>query len=127
VVRVDLNVRIKGGTIGDDTRIRASLPTIEYALGQGAATIILCSHLGRPKGKPNQEYSLKPVAARVSELLKRPVVFADDCVGEPARKAVASAGSNGGGRPPPEPPVPPGGGGKHPPPAPHPGGRAARY
>src|SRR5262249_54878059 len=96
VVRVDLNVRIKGGTIGDDTRIRASLPTIEYALGQGAATIILCSHLGRPKGKPNQEYSLKPVAARVSELLKRPVVFADDCVGEPARKAVASAGSNGG-------------------------------
>jgi phosphoglycerate kinase len=96
LIRVDFNVPIKGGTIGDDTRIRASLPTIEYALGHGAATVILCSHLGRPKGKPNPEYSLKPVAERVSALLKRPVVFAEDCVGEPAKQAIARAGTNGG-------------------------------
>ena len=96
LIRVDFNVPIKNGTIGDDTRIRASLPTIEYALQQGAATIILCSHLGRPKGKPNPEYTLRPVAARVSELLKRPVVFATDCVGQPAKEAIAAAGANGG-------------------------------
>jgi phosphoglycerate kinase len=96
LVRVDFNVPIKGGAIGDDTRIRASLPTIEYALQHGAATVILCSHLGRPKGKANPAFTLRPVAARVSELLGRPVVFAEDCVGEPAAKAIASAGSNGG-------------------------------
>jgi phosphoglycerate kinase len=96
LIRVDFNVPIKGGTIGDDTRVRASLPTIEYALQHGAATVILCSHLGRPKGKPNPEYTLKPVAERASALLKRPVVFAEDCVGEPAKKAVAQAGANGG-------------------------------
>jgi phosphoglycerate kinase len=95
LVRVDFNVPIKDGKIKDDTRIRASLPTIQYALDHGAAAVILCSHLGRPKGKPNPEYSLKPVATRLGELLKRPVVFADDCVGEAARKAVAQAGSNG--------------------------------
>ena len=96
LIRVDFNVPIKGGRIGDDTRIRASLPTIEYALQQGAGTVILCSHLGRPKGRPNPEYTLQPVATRLSELLKRPVVFATDCVGEPAQKAIAGAGSNGG-------------------------------
>jgi len=94
-MRVDFNVPIKEGTIKDDTRIRASLPTIQYALDHGAATVILCSHLGRPKGKPNPEYSLKPVAARAGELLRHPVVFADDCVGEPAKKAIAEAGDNG--------------------------------
>ncbi len=95
LVRVDFNVPIKNGTIGDDTRIRASLPTIQYALTRGAKTIILCSHLGRPKGTPDPQYSLKPVAERLSSLLKRPVTFADDCVGEPATQAIARAGDGG--------------------------------
>jgi phosphoglycerate kinase len=74
-IRVDFNVPIKNGVITDDTRIRSSLPTINYALEQGATTVILASHLGRPKGKPTPEYSLKPVAARLSELLGQPVHF----------------------------------------------------
>jgi len=90
-IRVDFNVPLKGGVIGDDTRITASLPTIAYALDHGARVVILASHLGRPKGKPNPEMSLRPIATRVGELLKRPVIFAEDCVGLAAEQAVASA------------------------------------
>jgi phosphoglycerate kinase len=95
LIRVDFNVPIKNGDIKDDTRIRASLPTIKYALEHGAARVILCSHLGRPKGKPNPEYTLRPVAARVSQLIGRPVAFAEDCVGAQAKTAVEQAGNGG--------------------------------
>jgi len=94
-VRVDFNVPIKNGLIGDDTRIRASLPTLQYALEAGASRVILASHFGRPKGKPNPEMSLRPVAGRLSELIGRPVAFADDCVGPAAENAVRSAPDNG--------------------------------
>ena len=74
-IRVDFNVPLKDGRITDDTRIRASLPTIKYALENGAKVIFLASHLGRPKGKPDPQYSLQPVATRLSELLGQPVKF----------------------------------------------------
>ena len=89
-IRVDFNVPLKNGVIGDDTRIRSSIPTIAYALEEGA-TVILASHLGRPKGKANPEFSLRPVAARLGELLNRPVSFAEDCIGTQASEAVEAA------------------------------------
>ena len=81
-IRVDFNVPLQAGgqEITSDKRIKASLPTIQYALDHGAG-VILASHLGRPKGKPNPEMSLKPVAARLEKLLGRPVAMAPDCVG----------------------------------------------
>jgi phosphoglycerate kinase len=95
LIRVDFNVPLKNGVIGDDTRIRESLPTIRYAIEAGARVVIVASHLGRPKGKPNAEMSLRPVATRLGELLGRPVAFASDCIGAEAEGAVQSAPPGG--------------------------------
>jgi phosphoglycerate kinase len=94
-IRVDYNVPLKNGVIGDDTRIRETIPTIEFALKAGARCLVLASHLGRPKGKPNPEMSLQPVAVRLAELLKRDIRFAADCIGPAAEQAVANAPAGG--------------------------------
>ncbi|HEX4046245.1 MAG TPA: phosphoglycerate kinase, partial [Elusimicrobiota bacterium] len=89
LVRVDYNVPMKGAKIEDNARIRETVKTLE-ALVDGGAKIVLIAHLGRPKGKVEPKYSLKPVAEELSRLLKKPVAFASDCVGPVADKAVAA-------------------------------------
>ncbi len=93
LMRVDFNVPIQDGRITDDRRIRESLPTIQYLLEQGA-TVVLMSHFGRPKGQRNPEFSLRPVAERLSELLGRPVHFFEDCIGEAVEQGVQSLPPN---------------------------------
>ncbi len=89
IVRADLNVPLKDGIITDDGRVRATLPTLNRLINDGAR-VVVCSHLGRPDGAPDAKYSLAPVAQRLSELLGKPVAFARDTVGESAHEAVAA-------------------------------------
>ena len=93
-IRADFNVPIRDGVIVDDTRIRAALPTLTYALERGA-TVILASHLGRPNGVVHSDFTLRPVATRLRALLGREVVFATDAVGDAVTDAVAQAGPSG--------------------------------
>ena len=93
-VRVDFNVPLEGSRVTDDTRIRETLPTLDYARKHGAR-LVLASHLGRPKGKPDPKYSLRPAAAKLAELTGAPVDFADDCIG-PEAEAKSRALADGG-------------------------------
>ncbi len=91
LVRSDLNVPLDGETITDDGRIRASVPTIK-SLSEAGARVVVCAHLGRPKGSPDPQYSLRPVAARLGELLGQEVTFVEETVGASAEQAVAGLG-----------------------------------
>ena len=89
LVRVDFNVPLDKARVSDDTRIRAALPTLNYLIEHGAR-LILCSHLGRPKGRPSPAYSLRPAAERLSQLIGRPVQMAADCIGPAVQEQAAT-------------------------------------
>jgi phosphoglycerate kinase len=93
-IRADFNVPLRDGVVTDDTRIRETLPTLRLAIQKGGR-LVLASHLGRPKGGPDPRYSLAPAAKKLSELLERPVVFAEDCVG-PDAEAKSKGLTDGG-------------------------------
>jgi phosphoglycerate kinase len=95
LIRVDFNVPLDGATVTDDTRIRAAVPTLKYILEQKPRSIILMSHLGRPKGEPNPKYSLAPIAPALAGLIGQEVHFASDCVGEIAEQAAADLPEGG--------------------------------
>jgi len=95
LIRVDFNVPLEGSTITDDTRIRAAVPTLRYILEQKPKSIILMSHLGRPKGGPDPKFSLAPVAPALSKLIGKEVQFAEDCVGEKAESAASKLPEGG--------------------------------
>lgn len=95
LMRVDFNVPLKDGVVSDDTRITAALPTIKYVIEKGASSLVLMSHLGRPKGKRNAEMSLKPAADRLAEIMGKPVAFVNDCVGTEVEKAAAKLKAGG--------------------------------
>jgi phosphoglycerate kinase len=95
LVRVDFNVPIKDGAVSDDTRIVAAVPTLKAILAESPRALILMSHLGRPKGEPNPEFSLKPTVSVLAEKLGVDVAFAEDCVGPVAEKAVEALPEGG--------------------------------
>jgi len=94
LMRVDFNVPVSGGAVTDDTRIVGALPTLRYLISK-RARLVLCSHLGRPKGGPDPKYSLKPVRERLARLLRQDVAWADDCVGAEAERAAAALADGG--------------------------------
>ena len=84
LMRVDFNVPMKNGQISDPKRIVSTLPSINYCLENGAKSVVLMSHMGRPKGNKNMDFSLKPIVPAVEDLLKTKVSFQDDCIGQNA-------------------------------------------
>src|SRR5688572_5471828 len=95
-IRVDFNVPLKDGRIGDDTRLRGSVPTIHHAVEAGA-TAVLASHLGRPKGKSHPQFSLRPIVDPLAGLLSRPVTFVEDCIGDEVKRTIDQVRASGGG------------------------------
>ena len=95
LIRVDFNVPLDGDRVTDDTRVRAAIPTLKYILEQNPRYIALMSHLGRPKGEPKPEFSLRPVVPVLADLLGTDVAFAEDCVGDAAKKVAESLPESG--------------------------------